>query len=757
MSSFPDAVSGQALLEAGLAAIKQGHYPQAIEQLTQYLSGTPADPSRAKMGLVVAYSRWAVQSAEAAEYRDRAIALCEELRQSPNPKQQALAQRTLAELQSTTDTGFVPLEFSQSRPRAVFSASKPSDSSAASDSIQYSSNNLSSDLSNDSPSDSLNNSLSDSQSDSPRNPAPVATALSSDRPTRWQALPRLNPSLLQWASLGTGVSLYGLIYLVYALLTAVPNAWLAFNTRFLGGRGTISTAEVSHWAIALPLLLLWFTSPWLLDSILKGLYGLRSLQPSTLARSSPETYRLLQRASQRRLGLLPSAVPLLFTYGSLPRFARIVVSQGLLDQLSDEEIAALFAGELGHLTNRTFSLLSLMAIVMQLPYSLYSLSAIASDRLFQSAQAGMVQNRTIAILLKIAAIVFHLVAAASYGLFWYLRGAGFWLSRQRIRYSDRYACNLTGNPNALARALWKIAIATRQHIQTQGKTDALLEGWELMTPLGYRTALNASDAELLHWDLLNPDAARLAWSNSHPLFGERLARLSHWAVQWQTQPEMTWPDAKPRFGSIAYFAPWLGAAIGFAIALLLWIAAHLLFRVGSNGLNWLASDYKLFIAFTLLGWGMGTLLRFNRLFPEILNLDARQAEATATLPELLIQPRTVPLNSQPVRLVGTLLGRSGSSNSLAQDLILSTPTGLIRLDYCSQLGKVGNLVPQSTRPADLIGQSVTVVGWFRRTATPWVDVDVIRSDRGRLTRAGHPVWSTVIAIVTLAFGILAIL
>jgi Zn-dependent protease with chaperone function len=69
-----------------------------------------------------------------------------------------------------------------------------------------------------------------------------------------------------------------------------------------------------------------------------------------------------------------------FTYGGLPRFSRIVVTQGLLDQLADDEIAAIYAGELGHLASGTVPLMSLFAVLTQLPYLLYWQLAREGDR-----------------------------------------------------------------------------------------------------------------------------------------------------------------------------------------------------------------------------------------------------------------------------------------------------------------------------------------------------------------------------------------
>lgn len=748
MSSFPDPALDQDLLEAGLAAIKQGKYTFAIDCLNQYLATSPPDPMKANMGLVVAYAK--------SHRTGDAIALCQELRHSQNVKVQDWAMRTLAELENTT--GFTPLESSQPGKRRAFTLPQPvSQSKPVKDSIQAE--------------DGADAIAAPSVSTQPSSTAPL-TFRPSHRPTRWQPLDRLNPARLQWAEMGTVAILIVLVNLICATLTSIPAWWVTFKTSVLGMTGVMNSITIPLWAIVVCLLILWFVSPWILSAMFKWVYGMKMLSPATLARSSPETHRLLQRFCQQhkipvpKLGILSNNAPLILTYGSLPRFAHIVVSQGLLHELNDEEIAALYAAELGHIQHWDFSVMSLIGVVTQIPYTLYRFAAMFSDTMRKSAEQGKQENAAIALLLSIAASVSHLIAAANYGLFWYFRWSGLWLSRQRVLYSDRSACNLTGNPNGLTRALLKSAIATRKTIQKQGKTDYLLEGFELLTPLGYRTALPIGSLceqvplpALLKWDWVTGDRNLLMLSNTHPLMGKRLERLANYAQHWNTPPELDLDKLPSRKAkqSLLYIAPFLGVAIGYGAALLLWISAHIAFRLGTNSLNWLASDYKLFTSFSLIGFGIGTIARFNQLFPDIQSLNPKQAESSVILSDLLTQSNAVPLDSTPVRLVGRLLGRSGSGNGLAQDLILETSTGLIKLHYCSQLGAIGNLIPEATRPVDLIGQTVTLTGWFRRGATPWIDVDVLRTETGRTARSGHQVASTLLAIVTLAIGILLIL
>ncbi|NEQ26852.1 MAG: hypothetical protein F6K28_49070, partial [Microcoleus sp. SIO2G3] len=62
-----------------------------------------------------------------------------------------------------------------------------------------------------------------------------------------------------------------------------------------------------------------------------------------------------------------------------------------------------------------------------------------------------------------------------------------------------------------------------------------------------------------------------------------------------------------------------------------------------------------------------------------------------------------------------------------------------------------NLLPQRTRPSDLIDQQVTVTGWLRRGATPWLDVETLRAT-GKVVQAQYPIWLTLLAFVAAVWG-----
>ena len=286
--------------------------------------------------------------------------------------------------------------------------------------------------------------------------------------------------------------------------------------------------------VLLTLGILLILSPWLVDKLLRLFYGLQPLAINTLSTHSPEASRVLQRYCRQRrwslpqLGILPTSAPVALTYGNLRRTARIVVSQGLLEQLADDEIATIYASQLGHIAHWDFVVMSLVTLVTQLLYTIYR----------QVSQWG---DRTNVILRSTAVAI----SSLAYGVWWLLSGCAVWVAQLRLYYSDRLAAEITGNPNALSRALLKISQGIVLDIQQQGHTSWLLESLNLLTPVGYRQAITLSNCHsatqlerILAWDCLNPHRYWLTINNSHPLIGDRLHYLNQIAHHWHLDTEL---------------------------------------------------------------------------------------------------------------------------------------------------------------------------------------------------------------------------
>jgi hypothetical protein len=256
------------------------------------------------------------------------------------------------------------------------------------------------------------------------------------------------------------------------------------------------------------------------------------------------------------------------------------------------------------------------------------------------------------------------------------------------------------------------------------------------------------------------------------LLGDRLKRLGLYANFWKLETELNFENinvditAKNQFNGtqekrisipqnldwqklLLQGAPFLGILIGLGFAIFLWLIGVILSAVGFWRLDWLFGDISILVGCSAMGFSIGILMRINHFFPD---LKLTKLWQNPDLLELLSDIKALPLDSQVIQLKGQLIGKSGMSNWLGQDLILQTTMGLVRLHYSNQLGPLGNLCPQINRPADFIGKSITVTGWWRRGATPWIDINTLKTEHGQSINSGHPIWSTIVAFAIAMWG-----
>ncbi|MEB3340489.1 M48 family metalloprotease [Okeania sp.] len=540
------------------------------------------------------------------------------------------------------------------------------------------------------------------------------------------------------------------------------------------------------------LTVLFIFSPWLIDGLLILTYNLQTLPTTTLINYSKEANKLLrnfckkQKIKKITLKVLPIDVPIAFSYGCLPRFFRIVVSQGLLDNLAEDEIATIYAREISHVKIGDFRLISLANLMLQVPYTIYWQLTFWADWILNYINHKLpdsspkVIKSFLPILVSGFRILTAIISTLSYGLYWLLKFPIYSLSRQRIYYSDRLACNLTYNPNGLTRALLKITIGMANDIENQGKTRHLLESFEILMPVGINQAI-ATGSLILHsdfesifnWDIISPYRRWLEINNTHPLLGDRLKKLSLYANLWKLETELDLENinadvaAKNKLISVTenkkisiskniYLpklllqgAPFFGILIGLGFAICLWLIGIFSSVIGLWRLDWLFGDVSILVGCLTMGFSIGILMRINQFFPD---LKLTKILQNSDLLELLTNPNALPLDSQIIQLKGQLLGKSGMSNWLGQDLILQTTKGLIKLHYSNRFGPIGNLWPKMNRPSDFVGKSVTVTGWWRRGATPWIDVNTIKAENCQSINSDHPLWSTILAVSLAIWG-----
>ena len=486
-----------------------------------------------------------------------------------------------------------------------------------------------------------------------------------------------------------------------------------------------------------------FISPWFMDLSQRWLYQTRWVPLTEIATLSPETAELIQQvcAAQNiktpRLGIIDDQNPTAFTYGSFPSSARVVVSQGLFTYLDDEEIATVYAHELGHIVHWDFAVMTVASTLIQFCYLIY----IFARRL---SRHGNSKSKDAFQTAALAAYIFYLIG--SYLL--------LYLSRIREYFADRFAAETTGNPNALSRALVKIAYGIVEEASKNEEPSRLLEGTRALgiydaqaapaTGSAYRIASSPDQVgRVFLWDMFNPWSWWMELNSTHPLTGKRVRALSTYAEQLGLAIEFDLGKVigegkhlnhKRLYGNFArdivlYSLEVLGLIFGFLVGLIL-------------------DDGSFLFACSLLGLGLGMIIKGFFMYPHV------QTAPETNILALMSDPYASPLKGKPALLQGNLIGRGQAGYQFGSDLKIQDQTGMLYLHYNSRFGPLGNFLFGMKRVQNLIGSAVTSQGWFRRGNMPWMDLVRLETSSGTVVNSYHRFWRFLLGFGASFLGLL---
>jgi Zn-dependent protease with chaperone function len=543
-------------------------------------------------------------------------------------------------------------------------------------------------------------------------------------------------------SLASGITL-GLIFgIVLALILGI--------TLISGSENPIAGLGMAVGITVAINLAVFFLAPFIMDITQNWLYKTRWVSLEEIARLSPETSATIRRVcaekqiKQPRLGIIDDQNPTAFTYGSLPNSARLVVSQGLFTYLDDDEVATVYAHELGHIVHWDFAVMTLAATMVQIVYLIY----VTASRIGRGGGDSKAKDAAAAV--AFAAYVFYVIGT-------YLM---LYLSRTREYFADRFAAETTGNPNALSRALVKIAYGIIEVGERSKEPSRLVEGTRALGIYDHKAASSTGTAyrissspnqvgRVFLWDMFNPWGWWMELNSTHPLTGKRVRALSTYAEQLGLETEFDMARVvadgknldKGRLYSnfavdvVLYAAETIGIfaglVVGFAIA------------QSSGNSMW-------FISGPLVGVGVGILIKALVTFP-----DYSRAAETNVL-ELMSDPYASPLRGRPAKLNGELIGRGDAGYVFGSDLKLQDRSGMIYLHYASRFGPIGNFLFGMKRVKNLIGMQVESVGWFRRGVAPWIDLIQLKSDSGTVVNSYHRFWAFILGGGAIILGLVLI-
>ncbi|MBJ6762840.1 zinc metalloprotease HtpX [Myxococcaceae bacterium JPH2] len=251
------------------------------------------------------------------------------------------------------------------------------------------------------------------------------------------------------------------------------------------------------------------------DRLVLAMHGAREVSPS----EAPGLHRMVAELAHSaqlpmpRVFLMDEAQPNAFATGRNPDKGVVAVTTGLLHLLNERELRGVIAHELAHIKNRDILLSTIAATVAAavtyLAHAASFATALAGARSDDDSEEGFspIQSLMLALVAPIAATLIQLG-----------------ISRSREFLADETGARISGDPEALARALEKLQ-AGAEHI-----------------PAPPRPAT----ASLF---IVNPFAGVegiLNLFSTHPRIEERARRLR--ALATRPAPYSSWDAPSARFG-----------------------------------------------------------------------------------------------------------------------------------------------------------------------------------------------------------------
>ncbi|MDQ3170722.1 MAG: zinc metalloprotease HtpX, partial [Acidobacteriota bacterium] len=189
-----------------------------------------------------------------------------------------------------------------------------------------------------------------------------------------------------------------------------------------------------------------FVSYWFSDKIVLKMYRAQEVGPTHPLHQL--TARLAQRANlpMPKVYVIPDASPNAFATGRNPQHAAVAATEGIMQLLSEDELAGVMAHELAHVKHRDI-LTSSVAATIAAAIMMVSRMAmfIPMGRSDDDGDSNPIAGIAMMILAPIAAM---LIQAA--------------ISRSREFAADRGGADIAGSPHGLANALRKLEAGSKR-------------------------------------------------------------------------------------------------------------------------------------------------------------------------------------------------------------------------------------------------------------------------------------------------------
>jgi Zn-dependent protease with chaperone function len=437
------------------------------------------------------------------------------------------------------------------------------------------------------------------------------------------------------------------------------------------------------------------------------------------------------------LGIVDDGMPNAFTFGHTPKDARMWVTRGLIERLDHDELDAVVTHEVGHIKHWDFVLMTVAAVIPMLLYFVYLMTRFARDN----------RARAVGIGAYVAYLVSNFMLLA--------------LSRAREYGADHWSCECTGNGDALASALVKVAygmgqvkaeeqqeVAALVASGKQGKQAAArrqrdtsrirsMRAMGIFDPKGadamavaFGQGIDAPRAvAAMRWEMVNPWGTTLEKLSSHPLVAHRIAALEESGLPgapraWSMLRATATVDPATRMALRGRFAKELAIAIGPWVVFVAMVA----FGVFTH------STVAIGLAITVAGAGL--------VVKQLLRYPTHGAQPVEEITSLLERLEAGPLAGIPVEVKGWIVGRGTPGYLLSPDLVVQDQSGFVPLLWRQPI-PFARAWFGLTKVKEYMGQYVVASGWYHRSPGPVIEVRDVKAADGPTTKTWW--WATCYA------------
>ncbi len=406
-----------------------------------------------------------------------------------------------------------------------------------------------------------------------------------------------------------------------------------------------------------------------------------------------------------KFGVIDDRNPTAFTYGSGAYNARIVLTKGLSEFLTQEELEAVIAHEVGHIRYRDFITMTVASTILQILYAIYMV-------LIRTKSSDSKKGNPL-VVIAIASLIFYYIGT-------YLV---LFLSRTREYAADAFAARYT-SADALSTALIKIAYGIlnvpedkkTQHLLRNTRAQGIYDVEQAYKDgLAYQNAAGDADAwaHAMLFDLTSPWAWLLELKSTHPLVAKRIRALA----SRDDTARLRVDDALVE--RVDMGRQWSNFFTDAAVVLLPKAALLVTVIFLVRGLMELNS-----FSFAAVGAGVYLL---SSLFAVWYRFPRGQAKQSVV--SCMTDPYSSPVRGQPVVLQGEAVGKGNAGAVFSEDLQFRDSTGLIYLNYVGFIPLISNLVMAFKKYKDFLGVQSTAKGWFYRRTSGYITLKELRNEQ----------------------------